>query len=107
MTPPGAATHLLYLHGFRSSPQSFKARRLCDWLALNRPEVHWWCPQLPASLPGSASRPSSTTRVRPCTSEPSTRQRLVEGSDHGLSDFEDHLPHILRFFQLITSEPCG
>ena len=37
---------------------------------------------------------------------PGTRQRLVEGSDHGLSDFEDHLPHILRVLQLITSEPC-
>ena len=45
-TPP---THLLYLHGFRSSPQSFKARRLRDWIAQHRPEVHWCCPQLPPS----------------------------------------------------------
>ena len=43
------ATHLLYLHGFRSSPQSFKAQRLAAWLAAHRPEVHWWCPQLPPS----------------------------------------------------------
>jgi uncharacterized protein len=42
-------THLLYLHGFRSSPQSFKARRLHAWLREHRPDVHWWCPQLPAS----------------------------------------------------------
>lgn len=42
-------THLLYLHGFRSSPQSFKARRLAAWLAAHRPAVHWWCPQLPPS----------------------------------------------------------
>ena len=42
-------THLLYLHGFRSSPQSFKARRLHAWLQEHRPEVHWWCPQLPPS----------------------------------------------------------
>jgi predicted esterase YcpF (UPF0227 family) len=41
--------HLLYLHGFRSSPQSFKARRLAAWLAEHRPDVHWWCPQLPPS----------------------------------------------------------
>jgi predicted esterase YcpF (UPF0227 family) len=41
--------HLLYLHGFRSSPQSFKARRLHAWLAAHRPEVNWWCPQLPPS----------------------------------------------------------
>ena len=45
-SPP---THLLYLHGFRSSPQSFKARRLHSWLQKHRPEVHWWCPQLPPS----------------------------------------------------------
>ena len=42
-------THLLYLHGFRSSPQSFKARRLAGWLAEHRPGIHWWCPQLPPS----------------------------------------------------------
>ena len=42
-------THLLYLHGFRSSPLSFKAQRLQRWLADHRPDVHWWCPQLPPS----------------------------------------------------------
>ena len=42
-------THLLYLHGFRSSPRSFKAQRLQAWLAMHRPDVHWWCPQLPPS----------------------------------------------------------
>ncbi len=47
--PAVAPTHLLYLHGFRSSPQSFKARRLHAWLQQHRPEVHWWCPQLPPS----------------------------------------------------------
>jgi predicted esterase YcpF (UPF0227 family) len=44
-----AATHLLYLHGFRSSPQSHKARQMAAWLAEHRPDVHWWCPQLPPS----------------------------------------------------------
>jgi predicted esterase YcpF (UPF0227 family) len=43
------ATHLLYLHGFRSSPQSFKAQRLHAWLRQHRPDVRWWCPQLPPS----------------------------------------------------------
>jgi hypothetical protein len=49
--PVGAAapTHLLYLHGFRSSPASFKARHMHGWLAAHRPQVHWWCPQLPPS----------------------------------------------------------
>jgi predicted esterase YcpF (UPF0227 family) len=46
---PAPCTHLLYLHGFRSSPQSFKARRLHAWLQAHRPGVHWWCPQLPPS----------------------------------------------------------
>lgn len=44
-----APTHLLYLHGFRSSPLSFKAQRVGRWLAGHRPEVHFWCPQLPPS----------------------------------------------------------
>ena len=48
-------THLLYLHGFRSSPQSFKAQRLAAWLQAQRPDVHWWCPQLPPS-PAAAWR---------------------------------------------------
>lgn len=47
--PAPATTHLLYLHGFRSSPRSAKALRLAAWMAAERPEVHWWCPQLPPS----------------------------------------------------------
>ena len=46
---PAPPTHLLYLHGFRSSPKSFKAQRLAAWLAAHRPDVHRWCPQLPPS----------------------------------------------------------
>ena len=42
-------THLLYLHGFRSSPQSAKARAMARHMAARHPEVHWWCPQLPPS----------------------------------------------------------
>ncbi len=42
-------THLLYLHGFRSSPQSFKARQMADWLASRHPDIVFWCPQLPPS----------------------------------------------------------
>ena len=40
---------LLYLHGFRSSPQSFKARWMADWVAAHRPDLQWVCPQLPPS----------------------------------------------------------
>lgn len=45
MTP----THLLYLHGFRSSPQSAKARLMAQHMATTQPGIHWWCPQLPPS----------------------------------------------------------
>ena len=46
MTP---TTHLLYLHGFRSSPQSTKARMMAARMAQDHPQVTWWCPQLPPS----------------------------------------------------------
>ncbi len=44
-----STTHLLYLHGFRSSPQSTKARHMAAWVREHRPDLHWWCPQLPPS----------------------------------------------------------
>jgi uncharacterized protein len=42
-------SHLLYLHGFRSSPQSTKARKVAAWVGANRPDLVWCCPQLPPS----------------------------------------------------------
>jgi predicted esterase YcpF (UPF0227 family) len=42
-------THLLYLHGFRSSPQSAKAQIMAQRVQALHPGVTWWCPQLPAS----------------------------------------------------------
>ena len=42
-------THLLYLHGFRSSPQSAKARQVAAWMQNRHPDVTCWCPQLPPS----------------------------------------------------------
>jgi len=44
-----APTHVLYLHGFRSSPLSAKAQSMGAWMRAHRPEVRWWCPQLPPS----------------------------------------------------------
>lgn len=44
-----SVTHLLYLHGFRSSPQSTKARQVAARIEARHPEVVWWCPQLPPS----------------------------------------------------------
>jgi len=44
-----ALTHLLYLHGFRSSPQSTKALQVAARMRERHPRVAWWCPQLPPS----------------------------------------------------------
>jgi len=191
-------THLLYLHGFRSSPQSVKAQIMAKWVQAHHPDVQWWCPQLPASpaqamallLDGTADWPSQqmavmgsslggfyaacvsaqwacpavlvNPAVRPSRDlaryigehpvwqdptqsiffEPAYVQELmqleaqplpnlprtmaliakgdevldwremlarhqagqvclIEGSDHALSDFEDHLLQILEFLQLV------
>jgi predicted esterase YcpF (UPF0227 family) len=42
-------THLLYLHGFRSSPQSAKASLMAQHMQAQHPDVVWLCPQLPPS----------------------------------------------------------
>jgi uncharacterized protein len=192
-------THLLYLHGFRSSPQSAKAQRMAAWVKKNAPRLTWWCPQLPPSpreaieiltlgvadwpvdrmaIVGSslggfyatvlAERlgckaglinpavdpardlakyigettawhsedrffflPEYVNQLREMTpvelAEPSRyfaiiatgdevldwremseryrgcHLRIVEGSDHALSDFDTHLPHLLHFLQLAPS----
>lgn len=44
-----ATTHLLYLHGFRSSPLSSKSQKMAALMAQHCPGVTWWCPQLPPS----------------------------------------------------------
>jgi predicted esterase YcpF (UPF0227 family) len=191
-------SHVLYLHGFRSSPKSFKAQLMGGWIGDHRPEVRWWCPQLPpspreamamvfeqlASWPvermavvGSSLggfyatvvaertgcravllnpainpardlagyigdltsfhdpedhfffKPEYVTQLRLMTPRAITRperyfpvlakgdevldwremsdrydsapMRLIDGSDHAMSDFEAHLPHILRFLGLL------
>ena len=190
-------THLLYLHGFRSSPQSVKAQIMAKWVQARHPDVTWWCPQLPASpaqavellRQGTAAwprgqmavmgsslggfyaaclsahwgvpavlinpavhpsrdlaryigehpvwhdsaqniffEPAYVQELQVLESQPSPTRtatlaliakgdevldwremlarhqagqvRLIEGSDHALSDFEDHLPQILEFLQL-------
>ena len=47
--PVMRTTHLLYLHGFRSSPASTKARKMAAVVQRDYPGVTWWCPQLPPS----------------------------------------------------------
>ena len=192
-----APTHLLYLHGFRSSPKSFKAQRVAAWMRTYQPDIAWWCPQLspspreamqmvnegiaswpkagmavigsslggfyatviaerlgcPAVLlnpavdpardlaayigeqtmfhspddrfyfraefvhelramtPASITRPSRYLAIIAKGDEvldwremharyASANLRLLEGSDHALSDFDEHLPALLRFLHL-------
>jgi uncharacterized protein len=64
-------THLLYLHGFRSSPQSTKARQVAARVRESHSQVNWWCPQLPPSpraamemvMEGIASWPATEMAV--------------------------------------------
>ena len=42
-------SHLLYLHGFRSSPLSAKAQKMAGIVASRYPGVTWYGPQLPPS----------------------------------------------------------
>lgn len=68
MTP---SAHLLYLHGFRSSPQSMKAQKVAARVRAEHPGLTWWCPQLPPSpaeamamvMQGTAHWPRETTAV--------------------------------------------
>lgn len=39
---------LIYIHGFLSSPNSFKARLVKDWLTENRSDIFYECPYLSA-----------------------------------------------------------
>ena len=48
-------THVLYLHGFRSSPQSTKARHMAALMASQFAHLTWWCPQLPPSPKAAAA----------------------------------------------------
>lgn len=48
-------THVLYLHGFRSSPQSTKAQQVAAVMAAQFAHITWWCPQLPPSPKAAAA----------------------------------------------------
>jgi predicted esterase YcpF (UPF0227 family) len=61
-------THVLYLHGFRSSPQSTKARQVAAVMALAFPHITWWCPQLPPSPQAAAALIADGTAQWPADS---------------------------------------
>lgn len=54
-TPSLPTTHVLYLHGFRSSPQSTKAQHVAAVMAKQFAHITWWCPQLPPSPKAAAA----------------------------------------------------
>lgn len=85
----GGATHLLYLHGFRSSPQSFKAQRMHAWMQAHRPDVVWWCPQLPPSPREAIERVTQGTAAWP------HERMAVVGSSLG------------GFYATVVAERCG
>jgi predicted esterase YcpF (UPF0227 family) len=73
-TAPAHTTHLLYLHGFRSSPKSFKAQMMAAHIAAlnaNASEIAgarhitWACPQLPPSPALAWALIEQTTRDWP------------------------------------------
>jgi predicted esterase YcpF (UPF0227 family) len=69
MNSPVAAppiTHLLYLHGFRSSPRSTKAQHMAQVMQ-GFPQVTWCCPQLPPSPREAAELIEHLTRDWPDT----------------------------------------
>ena len=58
-------THLFYLHGFRSSPQSAKARLTAERVAAQHPGVFFWCPQLPPSPRAAMALVAASTPIGP------------------------------------------
>ena len=58
-------SHVLYLHGFRSSPQSAKARHVQAWIHATRADIVWCCPQLPPSPAAAMALMEQLTRDWP------------------------------------------
>ncbi|QKH35147.1 alpha/beta fold hydrolase [Achromobacter pestifer] len=73
---------ILYLHGFRSSPTSFKARMMADAMAERGLSAAWACPQLPAS-PREAVTQAMDIARRQLAGADSPRALTVIGSSLG------------------------
>jgi len=91
-------TMILYLHGFRSSPASFKARLMAQAMAERGLADDWRCPQLPASpreaislamslaeelLDRARGRSTQTRSAAGATADASPRALTVIGSSLG------------------------
>ncbi|MGW9067486.1 YqiA/YcfP family alpha/beta fold hydrolase [Achromobacter animicus] len=73
---------ILYLHGFRSSPDSFKARLMADAMAARGLIDAWACPQLPASPREAIDLALGMARDRLADAD-SPRELTVIGSSLG------------------------
>lgn len=73
---------ILYLHGFRSSPSSFKARLMAGAMAQRGLAGAWACPQLPAS-PKQAIDLAMDIAQRQLATADSPRALTVIGSSLG------------------------
>jgi len=75
---------ILYLHGFRSSPQSFKARLLAETLHARGcdSDREWQCPQLPASPKAALALAMSLAKTQLSTAA-SPRELTIIGSSLG------------------------
>jgi len=75
---------ILYLHGFRSSPQSFKARLMAEAMRARGRLADWACPQLPASPRAAVDLARALARdflKRPDAADP--RRLTIVGSSLG------------------------
>ncbi len=68
LKPRHKTTHLLYLHGFRSSPRSTKARLVAERVQGGHPGVVWLCPQLPPSPAAAIALAQEATQAWPADS---------------------------------------
>ncbi|WP_175157401.1 YqiA/YcfP family alpha/beta fold hydrolase [Achromobacter mucicolens] len=73
---------ILYLHGFRSSPDSFKARMMAGAMAERGLNEAWACPQLPASPREAIDLAMGMARDR-LANAASPRELTVIGSSLG------------------------
>lgn len=74
---------ILYLHGFRSSPQSFKARLLARAVAEAGHAGDWYCPQLPASPQRALEQASEQIHQQVAQGLDPERDLVVLGSSLG------------------------